>query len=90
LKTIGALPAGEAGFDRKHLAVGFNYTQGLALTSAGAGVRFFLGNDLQADIAVAFPLDYRAPENSTRSARLLFSLSSAFKACPDRAQAHCL
>jgi len=66
---------------------GFNYTQGLALTSAGAGVRFFLGNDLQADIAVAFPLGYRALDNSTRSARLLFLLSSAFKACP---QAHCL
>jgi hypothetical protein len=47
-------------------------------------VRFFLGSHLQADFAVAFPLGYRAPENSTRSARLLFSLSSAFKACPDR------
>ncbi len=69
---------------------GFNYTEGLALTSAGAGVRFFLGSDLQADIAVAFPLGYRAPENSTRSARLLISLSSAFKACPDRTQTRCL
>jgi hemolysin activation/secretion protein len=69
---------------------GFNYTEGIALTSAGAGVRFFLGSDLQADVAVAFPLGYRAPDNSTRSARLLFSLSSAFKACPDRTQSHCL
>jgi hemolysin activation/secretion protein len=69
---------------------GFNYTDGLALTSTGAGVRFFLGSDLQADIAVAFPLGYRAPDNSSRSARLLFSLSSAFKACPDRGQARCL
>ena len=69
---------------------GFNYTDGLALTSAGAGVRFFFGSDLQADIAVAFPLGYRAPDNSTRSARLLFSLSSAFKTCPDRGQARCL
>ena len=66
---------------------GFSYTDGIALTSAGAGVRFFLGSDLQADIAVAFPLGYRAPDNSTRSARLLFSLSSAIKACP---QASCL
>ena len=66
---------------------GFNYTDGIALTSAGAGVRFFLGSDLQADIAVAFPLSYRAPDNSSRSARLLFSLSSAFRACP---QTHCL
>ena len=69
---------------------GFSYTDGTALTSAGAGVRFFLASDLQADIAVAFPLSYRAPDNSSRSARLLFSLSSAFRACPDRAQTHCL
>ena len=66
---------------------GFSYTDGIALTSAGAGVRFFLTSDLQADLAVAFPLSYRAPDNSSRSARLLFSLSSAFKACP---QANCL
>jgi hemolysin activation/secretion protein len=69
---------------------GFNYTQGIALTSTGAGVRLFLGNDIQADIAFALPLGYRAPDNSMRSARLLFTLSSAFRACPDRAQAHCL
>jgi hemolysin activation/secretion protein len=69
---------------------GFNYTDGIALTSAGAGVRFFLSSDLQADVAVAFPLGYRAPDNSARSARLLFSLSSAFKACPDRTQSRCL
>ena len=60
------------------------------LTSAGAGVRLFLGGDLRADLAVAFPLSYRAPDNSSRSARLLFSLSSAFKLCPERAQARCL
>ena len=69
---------------------GFNYTQGLALTSVGAGIRFFMGRDLQADVAVAFPLGYRAPENSMRTARLLFTLSSAFRACPDRGQAYCL
>jgi hemolysin activation/secretion protein len=65
---------------------GFSYNDGLALTSAGGGARFFLWNDLQADIGVAFPLSYRAPDNSTRSARLLFSLSSALKLCPERAQ----
>jgi hemolysin activation/secretion protein len=69
---------------------GFGYTDGLSLTSAGAGVRLFLGGDLRADLAVAFPLSYRAPDNSSRSARLLFSLSSAFKLCPERAQARCL
>jgi hemolysin activation/secretion protein len=69
---------------------GYSYTDGLALTSAGAGVRLFLGGDLRADIAVAVPLGYRAPDNSSRSARLLFSLSNSFKLCPERAQAHCL
>ena len=69
---------------------GYSYTDGLALTSAGAGVRFFLAGDLQADIGVAFPLSYRAPDNSSRSARLLFSLSSAFKLCPQRTQTRCL
>ena len=69
---------------------GFGYADGLALTSAGAGVRFFLGGDLRADIGVAVPLSYRAPDNSSRSARLLFSLSNAFKLCPERAQASCL
>ena len=53
---------------------------GYALTSAGAGVRFFLGDDLQADIGVAAPLSYRAPDNTTRSARLLFSVVERLQA----------
>lgn len=69
---------------------GFSYNDGLALTSAGGGVRFFLVGDLQADIAVAFPLSYRAPDNSSRTARLLFSLSKAFMLCPQTIQARCL
>jgi hemolysin activation/secretion protein len=69
---------------------GYSLNDGLALTSAGAGVRFFLGNDLRTDIAVAFPLSYRAPDNTTRSARLLFSLSNALKLCPEKGQARCL
>jgi hemolysin activation/secretion protein len=69
---------------------GYRFTDGLSLTSAGAGVRLFLGDDLQADIAVAFPLSYRAPDNTSRSARLLFSLSNAFKLCPQRSQTRCL
>jgi hemolysin activation/secretion protein len=69
---------------------GYSYTDGLSLTSAGAGVRLFLGGDLRADIAVAVPLGHRAPDNSSRSARLLFSLSNSFKLCPERAQARCL
>ena len=69
---------------------GYSYIDGLALTSAGLGARFFLGDDLRADIAVAAPLNYRALDNTTRSARVLFSLSNSFKLCPERAQAQCL
>src|SRR6266700_339467 len=68
---------------------GFNLNDGLALTSAGGGVRLFMGEDLRADIGVAFPLSYRAPDNERRSARLLFSLSNALKLCPERGQTRC-
>jgi len=69
---------------------GFGINDGLALTSAGGGVRLFLFDDWQADIGVAAPLGYRAPDNSSRTARLLFSLSSAFKLCPARPSTRCL
>ena len=49
-----------AGLERR-----ISYADGLALTSAGAGVQFFFGADMTADIAVAFPLSYRAPDNDT-------------------------
>ena len=69
---------------------GYTMNEGLSLTSAGGGVRFFLFDDWQADIGVAVPLSYRAPDNSSRTARLLFSLSSAFKLCPTRVTTRCL
>lgn len=69
---------------------GYRLSDGLALTSAGAGVRFFLPQDLTADFAVAVPLSYRAPDNERRSPRFLFSLSSAFKLCPERGRGGCL
>jgi hemolysin activation/secretion protein len=69
---------------------GYTMSEGSALTSAGGGVRLFLFDDWQADIGVAVPLSYRAPDNSSRSARLLFSLSSAFKLCPARPTTRCL
>ncbi len=69
---------------------GFRINDGLALTSAGGGVRVFLGDDLRADLGVAFPLSYRAPDNEARSATLMFSLSSALKLCPERGQGRCL
>ncbi|MGH6739915.1 MAG: ShlB/FhaC/HecB family hemolysin secretion/activation protein, partial [Bradyrhizobium sp.] len=69
---------------------GYGIGDGLGLTSAGGGIRFFFWDDFQADIGVAFPLSYRAPDNSTRSARLLFSVSNALKLCPARGQGSCL
>lgn len=69
---------------------GYRLSEGLALTSAGAGVRFFLPDDLQADLGVAVPLSYRAPDNERRSPRFLFTLSSAFRLCPERGRGNCL
>jgi hemolysin activation/secretion protein len=69
---------------------GYRLSDGLSLTSAGGGVRFFLADGLQADIGAAAPLTYRAPDNPTRGARVLFSLTSALKLCPMRATTRCL
>jgi len=69
---------------------GYRPSDGLSLTSAGGGVRFFLTEGLQADIGVAAPLSYRAPDNPGRAARVLFSLTSALKLCPARPQTRCL
>jgi hemolysin activation/secretion protein len=69
---------------------GYQLSDGLALTSAGVGVRFFLPEDLQADFGVAVPLSYRAPDNERGSPRFLFTLSSAFRLCPERGKASCL
>ena len=69
---------------------GYRLSDGLSLTSAGAGVRLFLADGLQADIGVAAPLSYRAPDNPTRGARVLFSLTSVLKLGPVRATTRCL
>jgi hemolysin activation/secretion protein len=69
---------------------GYRPSDGIALISAGAGVRFFMMDGLQADVGVAVPLSYRAPDNPTRDVRVLFSLSSALKLCPVRASTRCL
>ncbi|SCB54091.1 Hemolysin activation/secretion protein [Bradyrhizobium shewense] len=69
---------------------GYRLSDGLSLTSAGAGVRFFLPEDIQADLGVAVPLSYRAPDNERRSPRFLFTLSSAFRLCPERGKSGCL
>jgi hemolysin activation/secretion protein len=68
---------------------GVRPSDGTALTSAGGGVRLFLGGDLQADLGVAVPLGYRAPDNWERHPRFLFTLSNAIRACPERAATRC-
>jgi hemolysin activation/secretion protein len=68
---------------------GYAPSDGISLTSAGGGIRFFLWDDLRADLGVAFPLSYRAPDNDRRSARLLFSFSNALKLCPERGETRC-
>lgn len=78
---------GDAGAVWNH---GYRLDDGLSLTSAGVGIRVFLPNDLQADFGVAAPLGYRAPDNSRRSPRFLFTLSSALRLCPERGRAGCL
>ena len=69
---------------------GYRPSDGLSLTSAGAGIRLFLTEGLQADIGVAAPLSYRALDNPGRGPVVLFSLSSALKLCPSRPQTRCL
>ena len=69
---------------------GYNYTDGISLTSVGGGVRFFLANNTQADLAIAVPLTYRSPDNPGRDVRVLFSLTSALELCPSRASNHCM
>ena len=69
---------------------GYRPSDGLSLTSAGAGIRLFLTEGLQADIGVAAPLSYRAPDNPGRGAVVLFSLSSALKLCPVQPTTRCL
>jgi hemolysin activation/secretion protein len=68
---------------------GLRPSEGVALTSAGGGVRLFLGGDLQADLGVAIPLGYRTADNWERHPRFLFTLSNALKFCPERAGTRC-
>lgn len=68
---------------------GYNYTDGTSLVSAGGGIRFFLTNNTRADLAVAVPLSYRAPDNPGRDIRVLFSVSSSLELCPTRASTRC-
>lgn len=68
---------------------GFKPWDGIALTSAGGGLRLFLDGDLQADLGIAVPLGHREPDNWSRHPRASFTLSNALKSYPERAATRC-
>jgi hemolysin activation/secretion protein len=69
--------------------VGDGWADAQSLTSIGAGMRLYLGGDLQAGVAIATPLSYRSPVNESRGSRILLSLSNSLKLCPDRVDMRC-
>jgi hemolysin activation/secretion protein len=60
-----------------------------SLSSAGAGIRLYFPELLQAGVEIAVPLTYRAPENPDRDPRVFFFVAKSFKFCPERAFARC-
>lgn len=60
-----------------------------SLSSAGAGVRLFLPEEFQTVVEISFPLSYRGPGAARQDPRVFFSLSKAFKWCPERARMRC-
>jgi len=65
---------------------GGNYA---ALASVGAGARFFINEQLQAGVAVAFPVYNQFDNGDLRDYRILFSVLNAFKMCPSRPDLLC-
>lgn len=65
---------------------GGNYA---ALASAGAGARFFINEQLQAGVAVAFPVYNQFDNGDLKDYRILFSVLNAFKMCPSRPDLLC-
>lgn len=61
-----------------------------SLSSAGAGVRFFLPDQMQLGVGFAVPVHYRTTADVGGSPRLLFSLTNALRFCPEHEWMHCL
>lgn len=55
-----------------------------SLSASGGGVRVQLNDSLEAGVTVAAPLSYHSPSKGGRGATVLFSLSTALRACPER------
>ncbi|WP_186418735.1 ShlB/FhaC/HecB family hemolysin secretion/activation protein [Bosea sp. CS1GBMeth4] len=60
-----------------------------SLSAAGGGVRVQLGESVEAGITVAAPLSYNTPSKGGRGATVLFSLSTALRACPEQGAWRC-
>lgn len=60
-----------------------------SLSAVGGGVRVQLGESVEAGITVAAPLSYNTPSKGGRGATVLFSLSTALRACPEQGAWRC-
>jgi hemolysin activation/secretion protein len=69
---------------------GSNLWSSTPLSSAGGGVRLLFADNLQADIGVGFPLDYRSATNLDRDPRFYFSVTKSFKLCIESISQRCL
>lgn len=69
---------------------GSNLATSTSLSSAGGGVRLFFTDNLQADIGIGFPLDYRSIANFDRDPRFYFSVTKSFKLCVETISQKCL
>ena len=61
----------------------------LSLASAGIGWRALLSDELTASVALAMPVHYTYRSEEIGRARILFSVSSALKWCPNAASFYC-
>jgi hemolysin activation/secretion protein len=68
---------------------GYGLADGESITSAGAGIRLYLRDQLEAGVALSKPLTYASPDNPGRNIRVLFSLTNTFKLCPGQARMSC-
>jgi hemolysin activation/secretion protein len=69
---------------------GSNLANSTSLSSTGGGIRLFFADNLQADVGVGFPLDYRSATNFNRDPRFFFSVTKSFKLCVESISQRCL